>query len=83
MDSDRLMPYEKEKLYQMMKGDFGSEAELQDSLRLLTELLSEHYGKQVIVLIAIVRQHIPDFLICESEILCKVGIGNRPDFKIV
>nr|WP_304577817.1 AAA family ATPase [uncultured Acetatifactor sp.] len=51
LDSDRLMPYEKEKLYQMMKGDFGSEAELQDSLRLLTELLSEHYGKQVIVLI--------------------------------
>lgn len=51
LESDRLISYEKEKLYQMMKGDFENEAELQDSLRLLTELLFEHYGKQVIVLI--------------------------------
>lgn len=51
LESDRLMPYEKERLLQLMKGDFRKESDLHNSLRFLTELLFEHYGKQAIVLI--------------------------------
>ena len=51
LESDKLMSYEKDQLLQLMIGKFESEADIHNSLRLLTELLSEHYGKQVIVLI--------------------------------
>ncbi|HBA49866.1 MAG TPA: hypothetical protein DCZ91_19145, partial [Lachnospiraceae bacterium] len=51
LESDKLMSYEKEQLLQLMKRDFGNEADLHNSLRFLTELLFEHYGKPAIVLI--------------------------------
>ena len=51
LESGRLMPFEKEQMIRLMKGKFEKEAYLHTSLRLLTELLFEHYGIPVIVLI--------------------------------
>lgn len=51
LKSENLMQYEKEQLISLMKGDFEKSAHLYGSLSLLTELLFEHYGIPVIVLI--------------------------------
>ncbi len=51
LESDKLMPYEKEKLIRLMKGDFEKEIDLYNSLGFLTELLFTYYGIPVIVLI--------------------------------
>ena len=51
LESDRLMQFEKEQFVGLMKGEFEKEAYLHGSLRLLTDLLFEHYGIPVIVLI--------------------------------
>lgn len=51
LESGKLMQYEKDQLLRLMKGDFEKEAYIHNSLRLLTELLHEHYGRPVIVLI--------------------------------
>ena len=51
LKSDNLMQYEKDRLLCLMKGDFEKEAYIHNSLRFLTELLYEHYGVPVIVLI--------------------------------
>ncbi len=51
LESDRLMESEKGKMSRLMNGDFGKAADLHRSLRVLTQLLSNHYGNPVIVLI--------------------------------
>ncbi len=51
LESDKLMQYEKDQLMGMMKGNFEKTAYIHNSLRFLTELLYEHYGIPVIVLI--------------------------------
>lgn len=51
LESEKLLQFEKEQLLRLMKGEFEKEADLHGSLRLLTELLFEHYGIPVIVLI--------------------------------
>ncbi len=51
LESSKLMQYEKDQLIRLMKGEFKKAAHLHNSLRLLTELLFEHYGIPVIVLI--------------------------------
>lgn len=51
LKSENLMQYEKEQLISLMKGDFEKSAHLYGSLSLLTELLFEHFGIPVIVLI--------------------------------
>ncbi len=51
LESDKLMPYEKEKLIRLMKGDFEKEIDLYNSLGFLTELLFTYYGIPVILLI--------------------------------
>lgn len=51
IESDRLLQYEKDQLVGLMQGNFKKAASMHDSLRLLTELLCEHYGRPVILLI--------------------------------
>ena len=50
MDSDRLLPMEKDNLSVLMSRDMG-EADLFGSLKILSEILESHYGKKVIILI--------------------------------
>ncbi len=51
MNSNKLTPFDKQRLTRLLAGDFEKAVYLHSSLRLLTELLSKHYGTQVIVLI--------------------------------
>ena len=49
-NSERLLPDEKDVLSGLMKSDI-EEADLFDSLRMLSEILESHYGQKVIILI--------------------------------
>ncbi len=51
LESDRLSDFEKKRLERLMWEDFEKPANLQGSLRVLTEALCKHYGIPVIVLI--------------------------------
>ncbi len=51
MDSPRLTEYEKKQFERLLLEDFEKTAFLTGSLKLLSSLLSKHYGKQVILLI--------------------------------
>lgn len=51
LESDRLMPYEKNQLMWLMEGDFEKNISVHNSLRFLTEMLFVHYKMPVIVLI--------------------------------
>ena len=51
LDSDRLTKYDKVPLQRILEHGFGSQAELCQSIKLLSGLLYKHYGKKVIILI--------------------------------
>lgn len=51
LDSENLMGYQKNQFMRLLTGDFENEIFLQGSLNFLAELISRHYGTQVIVLI--------------------------------
>lgn len=51
LESNKLLPSEKEKLNRLMKGDFTKTVDLHRSLRVLTQLLFKHYEIPVIVLL--------------------------------
>lgn len=51
LDSDRLTPYEKDMLIDLLRGGYKNQSYLHRSLRLLTQLLFKHYGVPAIVLI--------------------------------
>lgn len=50
-ESDRLQEEDKARFRQLMAGDFERAAFLYGSLKLLSRLLSEHYGRRVVILI--------------------------------
>ncbi len=50
-ESDRLQDEDKVRFRQLMAGDFEKSAFLHGSLKLLSRLLSEHYGRRVVILI--------------------------------
>lgn len=50
MDSDKLTKYDKQKLEQLLSGEF-SETILKNSLLILSQLLHKHHNQKVIILI--------------------------------
>ena len=50
-ESDRLQEEDKVRFRQLMAGDFERPAFLHGSLKLLSRLLSDHYGRRVVILI--------------------------------